>query len=342
MGTAPRHETAKNHRSWRELSKVTGVLIAIDTMRASTVIYLRTFIDSPLMGGTPAQRLTDTPSGTVLQRVAHSGLGVLLVLACLVAPGSLAMAKEPTASLIEADATWTELLQECVVEINNGGSTAVDYECFSQRRNQLTQYLQSLSHIERVEYGNWNRDQQLAFLINAYNAYTVELILGAWPDIESIRDLGNLIFSPWKKSFIPLLGETVSLDDIEHGMIREPGVFDEPRIHFAVNCASIGCPALRREAYTSAEIQQQLEDQTQRFLGDRTRNRLSDDKLLVTSLFKWYGDDFTAGWRGANSIEGFVALYADALGLSESQVRRLKNGEIDIDFLKYDWALNSL
>ena len=168
----------------------------------------------------------------------------------------------------------------------------------------------------------------------------MELILTAWPELESIRDLGSLLRSPWKKSFIPLLGETVSLDDIEHGMIREAGVYDEPRIHFAVNCASIGCPALRREAYTADALEAQLEAQTQQFLGDRSRNRLRGDTLEVTSLFKWYRDDFEQGWRGADSVEAFLARYAAALELDEDDRKRLLAGDLDIEHLEYDWSLN--
>lgn len=292
---------------------------------------------------TPTRRFNDTPGGSAVQRMALSALGTLLALAGFVIPCTIAMAQDSMGLLKEADATWTNLLQECVVEINDGGGTAVNYDCFAENQNTLDSYLETLSSVDRDAYNAWERNNQLAYLINAYNAYTVDLILGSWPDIESIRDLGNIVFnSPWKKEFIPLFGETVALDDIEHGMIREAGVFDEPRIHFAVNCASIGCPALRREAYQGANIEAQLEDQVERFLGDRTRNRLEDDELKVTRLFKWYRDDFTSGWRGADSVEEFALLYADSLGLSEQDAQHLRDGDIDIAYTEYDWALNSL
>ncbi len=236
---------------------------------------------------------------------------------------------------------WTALLQTCVQLTADGHSTAVDYACFANNRNDLDRYLTSLSAVSQSSLESWSRDQQLAFLINAYNAWTVDLILSAWPDLESIRDLGSLLRSPWKKSFIPLLGDTVSLDDIEHGMIREPGRFDEPRIHFAVNCASIGCPALRREAYVAEALEEQLEDQTRRFLADPSRNRLDSDRLQVSSLFKWYGGDFASGWRGAESVEQFLARYADALQLGADQQQQLIRGDLDIEFLDYDWQLNS-
>ena len=235
---------------------------------------------------------------------------------------------------------WTDLLQRCVATTSDGGSTAVDYACFEEQRPAINRYLGSLGAIAPMDFARWQRDERLAFLINAYNAWTVELILTAYPDLESIRDLGSLLRSPWKKSFIPLLGDTLSLDGIEHGIIRKPGSYDDPRIHFAVNCASIGCPALRREAYTAEALERQLEEQTAQFLGDRSRNRLRGDVLEVTSLFKWYGDDFKNGWRGADSLRSFLALYADALGLGEQTLALLRSGELDINYLDYDWSLN--
>ena len=241
-----------------------------------------------------------------------------------------------------ADALWTRLLERCVVPTRDGGSTAVDYGCFTASRRDLDRYLASLTSIDRETFERWSRDSRLAFLINAYNAFTVELILDAWPDLDSIRDLGGLFSSPWKKSFISLLGERVSLDDIEHGMIREPGRFDEPRIHFAVNCASIGCPALRREAYRGETINAQLEEQTVQFLGDRSRNRLRAGRLEVSPLFKWYRDDFGNGARDIGSLRGFLARYADALDLDDGQRARLVKGELPLRFLDYDWSLNDL
>jgi hypothetical protein len=162
----------------------------------------------------------------------------------------------------------------------------------------------------------------------------VELILTGYPDIESIKDLGSLFQSPWKKRFIPLLGETRTLDDIEHILIRGSGRYVEPRIHFAVNCASIGCPALRPEAYVAARLDDQVEEATRNFLADRTRNRLEDDTLYVSSIFKWYREDFEKGWRGATTLNGFIALYQQPLALGENA------DKLDIEFLDYDWRLN--
>lgn len=274
----------------------------------------------------------------------HAGLlgttiGVLLALLTTMPAMTRAQERPGPAP---ADALWTRLLEHCVAPTRDGGSTAVDYGCFLERRDDLNRYLASLSAIDRETFAEWTGDRRLAFLINAYNAFTVELILGAWPDLESIRDLGGLFSSPWDKSFIDLLGDRVSLDEIEHGMIREPGRFDEPRIHFAVNCASIGCPALRREAYRSETLDMQLEEQTVQFLGDRSRNRLRDGRLELSPLFKWYREDFESGWRGLTSLRAFLGRYADALNLSAAQRERLVQKELPLRYLDYDWSLNDL
>jgi len=236
---------------------------------------------------------------------------------------------------------WDDLLRQYVVPVRDGHSTAVDYAGFAADRERLRMYLGSLSNVRRAQFDDWSSKRQLAFLINTYNAWTVELVLTGYPDIESIKDLGGLFRSPWEKTFIPLLGAERSLDEIEHGMIRGSGRYREPRIHFAVNCASVGCPPLRREAYTATDLESQLEQQTRRFLSDRRHNRLEDGTLKVSPLFKWYREDFTAGWSGVSSVAGFLIRYADALGLSRQQLERLRAGRIGIGYTRYDWSLNA-
>lgn len=232
---------------------------------------------------------------------------------------------------------WDGLLQRHVRPIRDGVATQVDYGGMAHDRTRLKGYLDALAAVPESDFRRWPKAERLAFLINAYNAWTVDLILTLWPDLKSIKDLGSLFSSPWKKAFIPLLGQTRSLDDIEHGMIRAKGVYDEPRIHFAVNCASVGCPALRPEAYTGARLDAQLADATRRFLADRTRNRLAGDGLEVSSLFNWYGEDF----RATGGPRAFLADQGDALGLTNAQRRSLRDGSLKIVYLDYDWRLNT-
>jgi len=235
-------------------------------------------------------------------------------------------------------AAWDALLKRHVQPIRAGVATEVDYAGMARERAALKGYLDGLAAVRRDEFNRWPKPERLVFLINAYNAWTVELILTAWPEVKSIKELGSLFRSPWKRAFIPLLGETRSLDDIEHGMIRAKGVYDEPRIHFAVNCASIGCPALRAEAFSAARLDAQLADATRLFLADRSRNRWQGDGLAVSSIFKWYGDDF----KQVGGLNAFLASQADALGLTEAQKQRLREGRVEIEFLDYDWKLNGL
>jgi hypothetical protein len=232
---------------------------------------------------------------------------------------------------------WDALLKACVVATDDGGSTQADYRCFGEQRAALRAYLDALAAVAPANFHRWSDAQRLAFLINAYNAWTVELILTRYPALDSIRDLGSVLRSPWKRRFIPLLNATLSLDDIEHGMIRAD--FAEPRIHFAVNCASIGCPALRAEAYGGERLDAQLEAQTRQFLGDRSRNRLRAGRLEISSLFKWYGDDFRDAGAG-RAPRGFLARYGDALGLDAATSAALRSGELPLVFLDYDWRLN--
>ncbi|KXJ60350.1 MAG: hypothetical protein AXW14_12835 [Alteromonas sp. Nap_26] len=237
---------------------------------------------------------------------------------------------------------FDSLLRKHVITIDNGASTQVDYAGFMRDKPLLDDYLSELAKVEQTTFDSWSDNHQLAFLINAYNAHTIALILTEYPDITSIRDLGSLFSSPWKKEIAPLLGEIRTLDDIEHNLIRGDNKYQEPRIHFAVNCASIGCPALREESYTGDKLETQLQEQTQRFLADKTRNYLLDDTLYLSKIFSWYGDDFEQGWQGAHSIEAFIGLYSDALGLSEMQANKLISGDMSISFNEYDWRLNDI
>ena len=239
-------------------------------------------------------------------------------------------------------AAWTALLQRHVVVLRGGQATQVRYAGFAAERDALKAWLDTLSGVSRTTFDRWPRASQQAFLINAYNAFTVELILTKYPALKSIRDLGSLLQNPWKPKWIALLGTKVSLDDIEHGLLRERGRYDDPRVHFAVNCASIGCPALREEAYTAARLDAQLDEQTTRFMADRTRNRwdAARGRLALSRIFDWYGEDFRLGHRGIGSLPAFAARHADLLADAPADRERIRGQRVEIVFLDYDWALN--
>lgn len=236
---------------------------------------------------------------------------------------------------------WDHLLKQHVIVLHGGQATRVDYAGLVADQAHLRHYLQATSQVTTQEFDHWTRSDQLAFLINAYNAWTLDLVLTGYPRLASIKDLGNWLESPWKRHFIPLLGETRSLDDIEQGLIRGSGRYEDPRIHFAVNCASIGCPALRPEAYAGPRLDSQLDDQARLFLEDRSRNRLVGEALWISPIFKWYRSDFEKGWRGTRSLEEFLARYAPALGLTSDQAQRFATADISVRYSDYDWRLNA-
>jgi Protein of unknown function, DUF547 len=246
-------------------------------------------------------------------------------------------------------AAWTALLQKHVVMVDGGKSSQVRYAGFAQDRVQLKRYLESLSAVGAAEFRDWSKAQQMAFLINAYNAFTVEKILTRYPNIKSIWDFGKVFGNPFKDAFFTLLGREGYLDRIEHQTLRAKGVYDEPRVHFAVNCASIGCPMLREEAYVAERLDAQLEEQTRRFLSDRSRNRYDAQKrsLAVSRIFDWFKEDWTSGYRGFSgqrapigSREQFFARYAKLLTDDPDQQKAIEAGNVALGFLEYDWSLN--
>lgn len=246
---------------------------------------------------------------------------------------------------------WAALLKKHVVLIDGGKTSQVRYAGFAQDRNELKAYLATLSKVGQAEFNAWSRPRQMAFLINAYNAFTVEKILTRHPNIKSIWDFGKLFGNPFKDKFFTLLGREFTLDMIEHETLRKPGAYDEPRVHFAVNCASVGCPMLREEPYVAARLDAQLEEQTRRFLSDRSRNRYSaqDNALEVSQIFKWFESDWTSGYRGfegkgeaLQSREQFFAKYAALLADAPAQQQAIASRKAAIRHLDYDWTLNDV
>jgi Protein of unknown function, DUF547 len=268
--------------------------------------------------------------------------GALAAMAAAAATLPPSPVRAQPAGFDHSHAAWTALLRRHVRLLRGGHATQVAYAGFQADRPALKAYLDSLSAVTSATFGGWGKSERQAFLINAYNAFTVELILTRYPDLKSIKDLGSLLSSPWKPSWIPLLGTRRSLDDIEHAMLRKRGDYDDPRVHFAVNCASIGCPALREEAFVAARLDAQMDEQALRFMSDRSRNRFNAQRgrLELSKIFDWFGEDFRLGHRGIASLPAFAARYADQLADAPADRERIRAGGVDIAFTDYDWALN--
>jgi hypothetical protein len=237
--------------------------------------------------------------------------------------GFICISKSLLASFDQHHSKWNELLKLHVHFTS--AQTYVDYQALKANDKGLKSYLDELESLLPADFDKFNSDQKLSFWINAYNAYTVQIILDNYP-VKSIKDIKSSFFSsgPWKKKFIKLLGKELSLDDIEHAIIRKE--FKEPRIHFAVNCASISCPNLLAEAFRADLLELQLEKATLAFLKDSKKNKIEEKRFLISKIFKWYGDDFKEYY---GSVENFILIKL-ALPIKKYKV----------DYMDYDWALN--
>ncbi len=232
---------------------------------------------------------------------------------------------------------WESVLKKHV--IREGVATKVKYFEIQKDRADLDLYLKEIQAVKLTEYKSWTEQQKLAFLFNSYNALTVEIILrnsSPQKPLQSIKDIGNVLRSTWKMKFFTFLGESSHLDHIEQEIARPQ--FDEPRLHFAFNCAAVGCPNLLSEAFIPDRLNQQLDQASKDFLTDRTRNRLSKDgkTLELSQIFNWYGEDFEKS-KKFKSLRYFIATY---MPLPEKVAIQVRSGDIKLKFLEYDWSLN--
>lgn len=252
--------------------------------------------------------------------VAKAGVGTLLILSFVA----------KAEAFDHSHQKWTSVLSQYQVngEFRYGklkGEEAKGGESGFRR------YLAELNGVSGKAYEEFSRAQKMAFLINAYNALTVKLIVDHYP-VKSIKDTGTLFTKPWSIKFFDLLdGAIKSLDPIEHEYLRPK--FSDYRIHAAVNCASKSCPELREDAFVPEKLDAQLDDQMGRWLTDPHRNRVdhTSKTIYLSKIFDWYGKDFESTKGGINSV-----LVKHATGLYKDAVAR----GYGIKFLDYDWDLN--
>jgi hypothetical protein len=215
--------------------------------------------------------------------------------------------------------TYAELLQ---AHVRDG---VVDYAGFKADEARLDDYL---ARNGRVNPESLSREDRFAYYINAYNAWTIKLILTGYPGVKSIKDLGSLLQSPWKKPFVKIDGRTLTLDEIEHSILRPQ--FKDARVHFAIVCASKGCPPLMAQPYRGAVLDEQLNRVTTAFLNRPGNYRLEGDRFEVSSIFKWFGEDF-------GNLFDFYIRYAQG---DLKQALQSGRDRIRIGYLDYDWSLN--
>jgi len=206
---------------------------------------------------------------------------------------------------------WEEVLIKYVDDSGN-----VNYKELTSDPGPLLGYLDHMS--ENPPAPTWTRADSLAYYINLYNAATVKLILNNYP-LTSITDINK----PWDKKWIKYGGELISLGEIEHKILRK---MNEPRIHFAINCASFSCPKLLNEAYTEDKLHKQLDKVTKDFINDPSRNIISENKVELSKIFKWYKKDF----ENNGSLIAYLNQY----------LKSSINPDAKIEYIKYNWSLN--
>jgi len=234
-----------------------------------------------------------------------------------------------------AHAAWTRVLARCVK------GERFDYKLLSASRGVLDEYLLRLRGVQERDFATWTREQRLAFWINAYNAFTVQLVLTRYP-IQSIQDIGTEAEPVWEKAFIPLghlIGkleaEKISLDTLEHEILRAQ--FEDARVHAALRRAAESGPPLRAEAYQAEKLERQLDLQARAWLADPRLNRFDRERgrVQLSALFDWREADFV---RDADSLQAWLARFAP-----EDERAWLRDAEtLEIDYLPFSWKLDDL
>jgi len=250
----------------------------------------------------------------------------------------LLLVTSPVRAFDHSHQQWNQLLHQAVHWNEARIESAVDYDYFLAHQRELDAYLSNVSGVDRQTFDGWSDARQLAFLTNAYNAFTIKLILSRYPDLTSIKELGGFFSSAWEQKFFTLFGEEHHLDFIEHELIRPR--YQDPRIHFALNCSARSCPPLLEQAFTEDNLEQLFEQNINRFLRNRKQNVYDSGSrtLFISKLFDWYGEDFEVEPYG--SVTGFLQRHAAALGDNESMQRRLQQGRLRFGYMPYDWSLN--
>lgn len=223
---------------------------------------------------------------------------------------------------------WQALIDE-YVSAHKDGINRVDYALLKKNdADTLSNYLKSLQEIDPRDY---NKKQQFAYWVNLYNAATVQLIITNYP-VKSIRKIkdGFLSFGPWDIQWLKVGNEKLSLNDVEHRILRP--IWQDNRIHYAVNCASMGCPNLDKNAFTAENAENVLNQAASDYINHPRGVKIEKDKLTVSSIYKWYLEDF-------NTSESTLIAHLKKFAKPrlKSQLNTLKNDSFDHD---YDWSLN--
>ena len=226
---------------------------------------------------------------------------------------------------------WNNLLTQFVDDEHDSGVNRFDYgalKASSDHLNQLRNYVLGLAEMDPRTL---TKDVQMAYWINLYNALTVWVVTSDYP-VESIRDINSSVFrpGPWKRKLLTIAEKSITLDNIEHNILRP--IWKDPRIHYAVNCASIGCPNLIKQAFRADNLEELLDKGAREYINHSRAARVEDGKLIVSSIYEWFQVDFGGSEHGV--IE-HLRTYAEADLLSKLE----QFDEYDND--DYNWKLNA-
>lgn len=204
----------------------------------------------------------------------------------------------------------------------------VDYAGFKQEQEHFEQFLELMAQAKPEQMSH---QDQFAYYINLYNAWTIRVVLRKYPNLDTIRDVGSLFTKPWQIKCVRIGEQIFTLDQIEHEILRPR--FQDPRVHFAINNAAISCPPLRNEPYRGETLDAQLEDATISFVNDPERNYIKGKYLHVSKIFTWYKEDFTG------RVVPFFLKYT--IGKFHSDLEKNPK-RINVTYLPYDWGLNGM
>ncbi len=277
---------------------------------------------------------------------------ILSVLSILIGPKqasfTFSLRAEEAQSFGHSHSIYDALLKK---HVRNG---RVDYKGFKTSSDDFDTYLRELASVNERDYAGWSREEKLAFWINAYNSFTIKAVIDNYPIKGSVfslypRNSIRHIDGVWDKLQFQAVGRKVTLEEIEHEILRKQ--FNEPRIHFAIACASLGCPDLGSEAYKADKINKQLESAAIEFINNPQKGvsiNPADNNLKISKIFKWFGEDFIDGTGKTPLFNDRDTKDRAVLNLITNHLKSdegrafLERNQFKISYLNYDWSLNEL
>ncbi len=268
----------------------------------------------------PRETLAGYVIAARMRLVALRRLFVQILVGVALAP--IVSARAPAAQFDQSHALFDKVLKSFVSDAR------VNYTALKAHPQELEGYLAQVAAVSESDFKGWSEKQQIALLINSYNACTLRLILDHYP-LKSIKVIGSFFSGPWNQPVVHLFAETTTLSAVEHKILRKD--YSEPRIHFALVCAAKGCPPLRSEAYSANRLDEQLHDQAKQFLATPNQNRVeaSERVVYLSPIFKWYAGDFE---KKSGSVLAALQTYWSGKATSTDGFK--------IRYTDYDWTLN--